>query len=261
MHRWLDASKAAPLEEIRASFLENGYARVGQVLNEEGQAALRARAREIMLGEVRYEGMFFQLDTTSGSYDDLVFGKGYEGPSENYRKIEKMERDPLYREWLENPLFETIARSFIEDEIVLYRAVLFSKKNQGGTYLPWHQDGGKFWGLSRDPYLQIWTAIDDVPTESGCVEVFPKSHTKLVTPLGGVVPKNFLEAHVPEKHAVALPARAGEVLLIHNLLWHRSHANQTNEMRRAFTVCYMSEKTECLRTKRTKRVFVPVFRH
>ena len=71
------------------------------------------------------------------------------------KKIEELfaVRDPLYREWLENPLFETIARSLIEDEIVLYRAVLFSKKNQGGTYLPWHQDGGKFWGLSRDPYL------------------------------------------------------------------------------------------------------------
>ena len=25
------------------------------------------------------------------------------------------------------------------------------------------QDGGRLWGLSRDPELQIWTALDDAP--------------------------------------------------------------------------------------------------
>ena len=41
------------------------------------------------------------------------------------------------------------------------------KGADGGTELPWHQDGGSFWGLDRDPELQIWTALDDAPVEAG----------------------------------------------------------------------------------------------
>jgi len=37
-----------------------------------------------------------------------------------------------------------------------------------------------------------------------------------------------------------VPARAGEALLLHNYLWHKSGLNTTAEPRRAFTVCFMS---------------------
>ena len=131
---------------------------------------------------------FFQLDAESGNYDDLTFGRGYQGASLAYRKLEKLELDPLYRAWLEHAYFERIAHTVLGSEISLYRAILMTKGSFGGTPLPWHQDGGKFWGLDREPELQIWTALDDVPIESGCVEVFPGSHKQgLVSPLGGVV--------------------------------------------------------------------------
>ena len=62
------------------------------------------------------------------------------------------------------------------------------------TDLPWHQDGGNFWGLDRDPVLQIWTALDDAPLDGGCVEVVAGTHLAgLATPLGGVVPKDHVE--------------------------------------------------------------------
>src|SRR5262249_51858366 len=150
--------------------------------------AMRARSDDLMLGRVTYPGLFFQLDTTTGSYDDLTFGRGWEGPSLNYRKIEKLEVDPIFRAWIENPLFEKIARRMAEGDIAIYRALIFGKAATGGTLLPWHQDGGSFWGLDRDPELQIWTALDDAPVDGGCVEVIDKSHRDgLATPLGGMV--------------------------------------------------------------------------
>jgi phytanoyl-CoA hydroxylase len=63
-----------------------------------------------------------------------------------------------------------------------------------------------------------------------------------------------------EARAVALPAKAGEAMLIHNYLWHRSGVNRTGQPRRAVTVCYMSAETRCMRTKRAPRAFVQVFR-
>jgi hypothetical protein len=254
---------AMDLGEALAHYAEHGWARLGRVATEDTVAALRQRTDDLMLGQVTYPGLFFQIDSKTGRYDDLTYGKGYEGPSLSYRKIEKVEKDPLFRAWLENPLFERVARACVdraEEGIAIYRAVVFSKAAEGSSALPWHQDGGVFWGLDRDPGLQIWTALDDAPTEAGCVEVLPGSHLAgLATRLGGVVPKNLLVARDAESRAVAIPACAGEVLLIHNHLWHRSGVNRSGRPRRAFTVCYMSALTRCLRKKRTPREFVRVF--
>ena len=249
------------LTEPLAHFREHGWARLGQVADEETLAGLRKRADEIMLGEVTYPGLFFQMESPTGDYDDLTYGKGYEGPSLAYRKVEKLEKDPLYRAWLENALFARIARRVIGDDgIAIYRAVLFAKGAQGGSQLPWHQDAGVFWGLDRDPCLQIWTALDDVPLESGAVEVVSGSHWRgLATRLGGVVPADHVRKYDADNSAKALPAKAGEVLLLHNHLWHRSGVNHTGRPRRAFTICYLDARTKCLRTRRAPREFVRVF--
>ena len=52
---------------------------------------------------------------------------------------------------------------------------------------------------------------------------------------------------------------AGEVILLHNHLWHRSGRNTTGRRRAALNVCYMSAATRCLRKKRAPREFLQVF--
>lgn len=261
MEMLLPEAAPLPLSTALAHYEEHGWARLGRVLSDACLAALRDRADRIMLGEVVHDGLFFQHDAQTGRYDDLPRGIGWQGPSLGYRKIEKLERDPLFRAVLENPLFERIARARIEGEVVLYRAVLFTKAASGGTALPWHQDGGSFWGLSRDPSLQIWTALDDAPVDSGCVEVITGSHKAgLATALGGVIPDDVAARNDAEARAVPLPATAGECLLIHNYLWHRSGRNRTGLARRALTACLMSESIRCTRRKRAPRSFVPLFR-
>jgi phytanoyl-CoA hydroxylase len=247
---------AAALEHFR----ERGWARLGRVASDEALERLRARADDLMFGRVVHEGLFFQRDAPSGRYGELEFGRGWEGPSPCYRKIEKLERDPLFRAWIENAVFERVVRAVVGDEAALYRAVLFTKSAAGGTELPWHQDGGSFWGLDRDPELQVWTALDDAPVESGCVEVLDASHSNgLATPLGGTIPRAIVERAGADGRKVAVPARAGEVLLIHNYLWHRSGVNGTGISRRAFSVAYMPATTRCLRRRRAPRSFVRVF--
>jgi hypothetical protein len=243
-----------------AHFRAHGWARLGRIAGEATLEQLRARADDIMMGRVVHPGLFFQRDSPTGRYEDLVFGKGWEGPSLEYRKIEKLEVDPCFRAWLENEAFERVARAVLGDAIAVYRATLFTKGPGGGTELPWHQDGGSFWGLDRDPELQIWTALDDAPPEAGCVEVVDGSHAAgLATPLGGTIPRDIALARGAEARALPLPARAGEVLLIHNYLWHRSGGNTTGRPRRAFTVSYITAETRCTRVRRAPRRFTRVF--
>lgn len=247
-------------EAALAHYRAHGWAQLGRVLDDATLAGLRERAEGIMLGGAPDLGLFFQHDAASGRYEDLPIGEGWVGPSLRYRKIEKLERDDRFRALVEEPSYEPLVRGVIEGPVAIYRAVLFAKADDRGAPLPWHQDGGTFWGLDRDPELQIWTALDDAGLDAGCVEVLPGSHRAgLATPLGGVVPPAIVAARGAEADALRLPARAGEALLIHNHLWHRSGPNRTAQPRRALTVCYMSAATRCLRKKRAPRTFVRVF--
>ena len=249
---------ALDLAPALEAFAREGWARVGVALDEDAAAALRARAQELMDGRVSYPGLFFQHDSATGRYGDLVFGAGWQGPSPDYRKIEKLELDPLFRAWLGNPLFARLARALVGNAVALYRAVLFTKSAGGGSELPWHQDAGDFWGIDRDPTLQIWTALDDAPADAGCVEVLPGSHREgRATRQGGVIPDARLAG--AERGALALPARAGEVLLLHNHLWHRSGVNRTGRPRRAFSVCFVPAATRCLRRRGAPREFPLIF--
>ncbi len=247
---------SAAIEHYR----EHGYARLGPVFDEPTLVALRERADDLMLGRVVYPGLFFQLDAASGKYEDAPIGMGWQGPSLQYRKLEKLEKDERFRAAISHPVFEHIVRSIIPGRAVIYRAILFNKAAVGGSDIPWHQDGGKLWGLSQDPELQIWLGIDDAPVDGGCLEVLPDSHRQgLATPLGGVVPANQVLAAKADERKVSLPAKAGECILIHNQVWHRSGKTLTGHRRLGFSVCYMSAATQCLRKKRAPRVFFPVF--
>jgi phytanoyl-CoA hydroxylase len=239
---------------------EHGWARLGRLAGDETLDALRARADDIMLGRVVHEGLFFQRDAESGRYEDLDFGRGWEGPSLDYRKIEKLERDPLFRAWLENGAFERVVRAVVAGDVTIYRAALFTKGPRGGSDLPWHQDGGSFWGLDRDPELQIWTALDDAPEGAGCLEVVDASHLGgLATPLGGNIPRGVRDGARADERKISLPAVAGEAIVLHSHLWHRSGPGAAGRTRRAFTVSYMPASTRCTRRKRAPRTFVRVF--
>ena len=247
---------AAALEALST----DGYARLGRVLSDEGLAALRERSEDLMLGRVIHEGLFFQMDAESGRYEDAPLGLGWQGPSLCYRKLEKLEKDDRFRAWLGNPLFERLVRARLEGAVSLYRAILFNKGPGGGSDIPWHQDGGRLWGLSQEPELQLWTALDDAPLDGGCLEVVPGTHRDgLATPLGGVIPRERAEAAGAASRARALPVVAGEAVLLHNQVWHRSGRGRPGQVRRAFSVCYLSGATRCLRRKRAPRVFPAAF--
>lgn len=244
-----------------AHYQREGWARLGNLGDEADMRALAHRIDRMMTGELSYPGLFFQHDAPSGRYDDLEYGKGFVGPSREYRKIEKLELDAPFFSWITSPVFGRVAsRVYPGERVTLYRAFAMCKGPSGGSELPFHQDGGDFWGLDRDPVLQIWTALDDAPEGGGCVEVVPGSHLAgLATPLGGVVPTEMVARDDADARAVPIPARAGDVLLIHNHVWHRSGRARPGHPRRALSVCTMDGRTACRRQKRAPRTFVELF--
>ncbi|MEY3214597.1 MAG: hypothetical protein RIT28_5078 [Pseudomonadota bacterium] len=254
-------SEDALAEALRA-LATDGYARLGVCVPEAALVALRDRVDSLLTQPEPVPGLFYQLDAASGRYEDLESGRGWEGPSLRYRKVEKLERDPLLRAWICHPLNVQLARAVYPDarRVTLYRAILMNKPADGGTPLPWHQDGGRFWGVDRDPSLQVWLALDDAPVGGGCLEVLPGSHLRgLATPLGGLVPAPQVAEAEADARAVVLPAKAGELVLLHNHVWHRSGRSATGLPRRALSACYMHGDTRCQRKKAKPRDFFEVW--
>ncbi len=250
----------AELDAAVGHYRAEGWALLPSVASRPTLEALRKRVDDLVTGRVPDPGLFFQAEGETGRYADVAKVPGWAGPDRAYRKVEKLERDALFRAWIENPVFARVATRIVGTDVTLYRAVLFSKAPRIGSDTPWHQDAGRLWGLDRDPSLQLWTALDDAPPAAGCLEVLPRSHLAgLATPLGGVVPDARVHAADADTRALAVPARAGDVVLLHNLAWHRAGPNVTDAPRRAFTVCYLPASTRCVRTKKAPRTFPRVF--
>ena len=225
---------------------EQGYLHLGVVLDEPELAALRQRMDAIMLGRVHYPSLRFQLDT-GGAYEDLPDpDAGGAGPTLVYRKLQGLEADPLVLELIQRPLFRHICGRHYGDHasVSIFRAMMMNKPAQQGTHLPWHQDGGDVWKLDRDPLVTTWIALDDATRMNGCVQVIPGTHRLgLLTTAGSTVRAEDVERYCPDEAITYLELKAGEGLLLHNWLVHRSDVNRTSTPRRALSACYMDGRT------------------
>ena len=118
--------------------------------------------------------------------------------------------------------------------------------NQQLTVVPWHQDSGYFGEKSATSLiLTCWIPLVPVHAENGCMQVIPGTHR---TPLYKHTLENregqFLEldpAVVDESKAVTLPMQPGDVLIFNNLVFHRSLASTSPDIRWSIDVRYIRE--------------------
>ncbi len=251
-HREVEDSIPESLSGVHLSevqwrlYEQQGYLLLGKILNESQLAALRERLDAIMLGQVRYPTLQMQLDT-GGAYEDLP--EPIAGLSEvtlAYRKLQGLEADPLVLELIRRDLFREIcARIYGKHaSISIFRAMLMNKPSGKGTYLPWHQDAGDVWKLDRDPLVTTWIALDPATRMNGCVQVIPGSHRLgLLSRNGSTVRPEQARIYCPDDAIAYLEVEAGEAILLHNWLLHRSDVNRTGSPRRALSACYMDGRT------------------
>lgn len=226
-----------------------GYLILQDVLSGSTLQSLSTEIDEIMLGtaDIDYEGLLMQLDSDTGRYEDAgEQSLGHKGATLGYRKIQNLELDPLFREYLEQPLFAEISKKVYGNDVPIacFRAMFMNKPARHGTLLPWHQDAWVY--LDRQPLITAWTALDPATKENGCVQIIPGSHKAgRLNPdhySGYLTPEQVAE-HCEEEKIIYIELKAGDVVLLHNFLLHRSDTNFTDVPRRAFSVCYMDART------------------
>eukprot|EP00941_MAST-03F_sp_MAST-3F-sp1_P005994 g5994.t1 len=233
---------------------------------------LLKRIDDIMMGKVQYgESLLMQLDPNAGD-DDSEYEKrklevgqtvGFKGATRNYRKIGEcgagLECDDLFLAFMKKPIFRNVCNRVYGShaEIGVYRSMVFNKPAGntqrgvvGGTTLPFHQDGGDWWALDRDPKCFVWTALDKVDEANGCVKVIRGSHKLgILSARGHTLSAENIKSICKEEDTVNLICEPGESYLVHNWTVHASGTNKTNRPRRAFSCNYIDGRTRVLDPK------------
>ena len=217
-------------------FHEEGYQRLGRVMSDVQLTALQQRLNDLTQGRIRNEKIGFQLEKAARTRLGLHKGYDWFGPSNSYRKLIYMDKDPLFLAYFSHPTFCSIMRQLIGPDILIFRAYGLLKPAYDGSALGWHRDLG---GNNPDPkargrYYTVWTALDAADAENGALSVLPGSHRlpELTSEEQNRAIKEMAGS------AVLLNAEPGETFLLDQFLLHGSGPNPTSRHRRAVTLIY-----------------------
>jgi ectoine hydroxylase-related dioxygenase (phytanoyl-CoA dioxygenase family) len=101
------------------------------------------------------------------------------------------------------------------------------------SFVGFHQDWA-FLDESRHSTLTLWSPLQDVTNDNGCLLVVPGSHRLNRAPRGfnTSFPYDQLIPELLRRHTRIVGMRAGQAILFHNGLFHASNPNQGQGERR-----------------------------
>jgi ectoine hydroxylase-related dioxygenase (phytanoyl-CoA dioxygenase family) len=153
-------------------------------------------------------------------------------------------RSPVLRDFCASPLLTGLCHDLIGPDARLYWEQAVYKQPHGTEPVLWHQDNGYTY-VEPQAYLTCWVAITDATLENGCVWVLPGVHrtgtvAHLDTPIG------YQCCEDPDD-AVAVPVRAGSIVVFTSLTPHTTGHNTTDDVRKAYIVQYAPDGAVALR--------------
>lgn len=225
----LDRQPLVSDEQMR-QFREDGYFILDRVIPPAQLAGLRAACDDAVAARDA-------VMTAQGIEVDGITHKGrrYFLPH-NFRTSEAC------KQWLFGDLLAEVTAKCLGPDVQLFLDQFVVKGAEGGMQFAWHQDGG-YVGYPHRPYLSCWVALDDMTAANGTISVLPYARA------GGTA----IRAHVQESgtndkvgyHGTdpgeLVAIAAGSVVVFSSQTFHKSGANQTNALRRAYLCQYTAE--------------------
>ncbi len=140
------------------------------------------------------------------------------------------------RQFAQHAVFKALCHDLIGDAVRLYWDQLVYKRPGTEEEFPWHQDNGYNF-VSPQQYLTCWVALTDATIDNGCPWIAPglQRHGTLAhrwTELG------FTCLDESPGDARAMPLRAGSVAVFSSLTPHRTGANLSTNIRKAYILQY-----------------------
>lgn len=149
--------------------------------------------------------------------------------------------DPVFNDFSRDPKLEAICDDLRLADPILLQSMYICKQPRIGGHVRPHQDGSY---LYTEPFSThgFWFAIEDASKENGCLWGFPGGHKG---PLdcryqrnahGKATLHQLEEVNWPDEGWVPLEAEAGDLVMIHGMVPHKSDWNRSDRSRHAYTL-------------------------
>jgi ectoine hydroxylase-related dioxygenase (phytanoyl-CoA dioxygenase family) len=179
-----------------------------------------------------------------------------------YHISKKYDQAPHLDEFVFGDLMAEICRSTIGNNAYLFYDQYVVKAAEKGIKFSWHQDSG-YLGFSHRPYVTCWCAVDDMTLANGTAFVLPYSSIGIRSLVEHVRDPETgdMVGYFGKEEGVAAVVPAGSVVVFSSLAFHRSGANSTNKMRRAYVTQYSPDVILDPRTGAPKHLAVPFLKN
>lgn len=237
-------------EHQRQQFRDEGYFVLKNALSAEHLEILRSSCDRLI------EAMHREMDRLGTDHIHISHrGK-------RYHIAKQYELVPRLSEYIFSDLMAEICRATIGDTAYLFYDQYVVKAAEQGIQFSWHQDGG-YLGFPHRPYVTIWAAVDDMTLENGTTFVMPYSRIGIRTLVEHVRDPNTGDktGYFGAEPGVPAIVPAGSLVVFSSLCFHRSGANSTDRMRRAYVTQYSPEPIYRPGTQELMHLGVPFLRH
>jgi ectoine hydroxylase-related dioxygenase (phytanoyl-CoA dioxygenase family) len=217
-------------EQQRAAFNEQGFVKLEGVFD---AATLAAVDAAIAPFEASHEDDLRRARAAAPAGVDVV---GISSPDVITFTTHIAQHSPVLAAFAAHPAIKAVCHDLMGDDVRLYWDQSVYKKTGKAQEFPWHQDNG-YTFIEPQQYLTFWIPLVDVDEQNGCPWIAPGMH-RLGT-LKHWVTEIGLKCLDEVPDAVAVPAKAGDVILFSSLAPHRTGPNlRTGTVRKAYILQY-----------------------
>jgi ectoine hydroxylase-related dioxygenase (phytanoyl-CoA dioxygenase family) len=129
-----------------------------------------------------------------------------------------------------------------DDAYLFWEQFVVKGTDKKGAEFTWHQDSG-YVDHEHKPYVNAWIPLDDVNEENGTIYLLPYSLAGTSEkiehkPIEGTKDR---EGYFGQEKGIPANIKAGSIVIFSSTTFHRSGANNTAKMRRAYAIQFSPE--------------------
>lgn len=150
---------------------------------------------------------------------------------------------PQLGKFIFSDLMEEICRATVGDTAYLFWEQFVVKgTDKKGAEFGWHQDSG-YVDHPHKTYVNAWIPLDDVNEENGTISLLSYERAGTRTKVEHKVLPGSSDriGYFGKDPGVPAIMKAGSIAVFSSLTFHRSGANSTNKMRRAYAIQFSPE--------------------
>ncbi|HEX2866941.1 MAG TPA: phytanoyl-CoA dioxygenase family protein [Ignavibacteriales bacterium] len=218
-------------DEQKKQYQENGFFILDKVIPDRNLEILRSQCAEL----IRQQDEEMDRRKT----DTLNLSR----KNSRYFVFLAYKERPQLGEFIFSNLMAEICRATIGPNAMLFWEQFVVKgTDKKGAEFPWHQDSG-YVDYKHKPYVNAWIPLDDVNEENGTVYLLPYAlaGTREKVEHKPLPDSNDRVGYFGSERGTPAVCPAGSIVVFSSTVFHRSGANLTDKMRRAYAIQYSPE--------------------